>query len=650
MNEIARDIGKNKPIEKLRERLARAGYTPTPITGKVPVLDGWQKKTEVTAGDLHIWSQLFPRASNTGILCHNTPVFDIDIRHPEAAAAIEEMVRERYEERGRILVRFGNSPKRAIPFRTDEPFKKILVDLISPNGSEARIEFLGDGQQCASFGVHPDTHKPYTWTGGEPGAVPREELPYTREAEAQELVNAAVEILVEQFGFSPVERKPKTNGNGHSADWSGLFSSIQSGASLHDSIRDMAMNMVKSGMDDGAVVNALRGMMENSTAVRGERWRERYDDIPRAVATAREKIGSPEAKPDEGLPWLDMSDWDTKPVPEREWCVLNRIPAKQAGTFSGEGGSGKSIVELMRATAHVEGLDWLGVMPKIGPAWYIGAEDDADEIHRRMAAIREHYQVTFRQMVDRGLRIMPLIGKSATLAEPNANGKLQPTALYKQLLKEAETHRPVSITIDPLSKIFAGNEIDRVHAYALMDLMQALALATGGCVNVVMHPSLTGINTGTGNSGSTGWIGAPRFRSYMSGVKDQGEPADGLRKIEFKKNQYGPLSETIVLEYRKGLFLPLRGVSSIEKAAFEARADDAYLAVLRKLTDRGEELSAAMQSHAYAPTVMIKDPGAKGLRKDDLVKAQERLIEAGKVYIHTLRPGTTREKKVFRAS
>src|SRR5262249_38963324 len=275
------------------------------------------------------------------------------------------------------------------------------------------------------------------------------------------------------------------------------------------------------------------------------------------------------------------------------------------------------------------GLDWLGSMPKIGPAWYIGAEDDADEIRRRLAAIRDYHQARFKEMVDQGLRILPLIGKSATLAEPDARGKLQPTALYKQLLREAETHRPVSITIDPLSKIFAGNEIDRVHAYAFMDLMQALALSSGGSVNVVMHPSLAGIASGSGNSGSTGWIGAPRFRSYMRGVKaESGEQSNsGLRQIEFKKNQYGPLSESIVLEYRHGLFLPIKGLSNLEKAAREEDAEAAFLAALRKLIDRGVDVPPHPTSNNFAPTAVAKEPEAKGFGREELRQAMNRLLD-----------------------
>src|SRR5262245_38721001 len=39
------------------------------------------------------------------------------------------------------------------------------------------------------------------------------------------------------------------------------------------------------------------------------------------------------------LRWIDMSGWDYEPVPEREWAILNRVPLRQAGLFSGEGGT-----------------------------------------------------------------------------------------------------------------------------------------------------------------------------------------------------------------------------------------------------------------------------------------------------------------------
>jgi hypothetical protein len=92
---------------------------------------------------------------------------------------------------------------------------------------------------------------------------------------------------------------------------------------------------------------------------------------------------APEAPPAQRQPlqWLDMSSWDSAPVPQRKWAIKDRVPLHQAGLFSGEGGTGKSIIELMKNVAHVTGKDWLGSMPEPGPAFYLGAEDDKDEIH-----------------------------------------------------------------------------------------------------------------------------------------------------------------------------------------------------------------------------------------------------------------------------
>jgi hypothetical protein len=188
-------------VTELRMALRRAGFDPLPLDGKRPCLEKWQTKfrsNEITIG---LWDELYPYSTNTGILTKFTPAIDLDILNPDAADAAEALIRERYEERGYILPRFGRPPKRAIPFRTDEPFAKITVDLIAPNESAERIEFLADGQQVVVAGVHPDTGQAYSWHGGEPGKVARTDLPYITAAEARQLVDDIVELLVREHGY-----------------------------------------------------------------------------------------------------------------------------------------------------------------------------------------------------------------------------------------------------------------------------------------------------------------------------------------------------------------------------------------------------------------------------------------------------------------
>jgi RecA-family ATPase len=118
-----------------------------------------------------------------------------------------------------------------------------------------------------------------------------------------------------------------------------------------------------------------------------------------------------------------------------------------------------------------------------------------------------------------------------------------------------------------------------VQVYAFAMYMQALAMVAGGSVTVLSHPSLQGISSGTGISGSTAWHGAFRFRQYLTGVKPEaGEQDDGdLRQLEFKKNQYGPKGESVVLRYQRGLFVPVAGMGSLDKLAQERDDENAFL-------------------------------------------------------------------------
>src|SRR5262249_39257635 len=131
-------------------------------------------------------------------------------------------------------------------------------------------------------------------------------LPHITEAEARELVEAAAQLLVSEYGYRPKGAAgPASVGNGrdqpgprlvhssdHPRDWDEDLANIAAGRELHDSIASLAMKLLRSGMSDGAAVNFLRAQMNVSSAPRNERWQERMEDIARAVKSARQKIGT----------------------------------------------------------------------------------------------------------------------------------------------------------------------------------------------------------------------------------------------------------------------------------------------------------------------------------------------------------------------
>jgi Bifunctional DNA primase/polymerase, N-terminal len=271
-----------------RLQLRARGYLPIPLHGKVPPMKAWQSYTVISHDMLVLWSKVFPLAENTGVLTRYTPTLDIDIRNEEAARAIEDLARERFEERGWFLVRIGKPPKRAILFRTNTPFRKITAPLIAPNGgSDEKIELLCDGQQLVVDGIHPETKQPYRWFGGEPWRIRRDELPYISEAEAQKLINDAATLLSNAFGYTRTAATPKSNGvrPGGEERWHALIDNILHSRDLHASFRDLAAMLFASGMQSGPAKHLLQALGEFIEPY-DARVEARLRDIERAVDTA----------------------------------------------------------------------------------------------------------------------------------------------------------------------------------------------------------------------------------------------------------------------------------------------------------------------------------------------------------------------------
>jgi hypothetical protein len=371
-------------IAALRRTLRIGGYSPIPCIGKVPAIDSWNTKLTTNDAEIDLWGKLYPDARSTGALTRFMPTVDIDILIPDAAAAVEHLVRTRNEEFGDILVRFGNSPKRAIPLRTDQPFKKMKIPLIAPDGSTGqKIEILGDGQQVIVHGIHPDTKRPYGWFGRTPFETPLANLPQIQEHDAKELLADSIDLLVKEHGYvlAP-ERETKPDGGAASADWKHLFEAIHAGRDLHDSLRDLAAKFIAAGMGEGATVNALRALLDGSQAPPDERKQARDSDIPRAVDTAIEKYRPKNPKP---LP--STKAWELKAMafnPVR-FLVINLIPNEGVTLVCAKPKSGKSWLILDLALASTMNRFTLGdIKPLQGSVLYVALEDSLRRLRSRI--------------------------------------------------------------------------------------------------------------------------------------------------------------------------------------------------------------------------------------------------------------------------
>ncbi len=353
-------------------------------------------------------------------------------------------------------------------------------------------------------------------------------------------------------------------------------------------------------------------------------------DFDPAFEQARAEA-DPKPEQPEPLQFIDVTAWDGQPVPEHKWTVLNRIPDEEVTLLSGDGGMGKSLLLKQLAVATVVGRDWIGTMPEPGPVIYVTAEEKRDELHYRLHHIARHYGVRLADLGD--LHLCSLKGEDAVLAYPDRNGIIRPTTLYERLFLSARNVKPRWLGIDPSACVFAGKESDRTQVQQFIGLLARIALRCHCAVILVSHPSLVGMNTDTGLSGTTQWNNAVRSRLYLkrATTAEGDEPDPLLRELEVMKQNYGPVGERVRLRWRDGVFVPEHSATgSLERLAQDRKTDETFLALLKRFAEQGQDVNHK-PGPSYAPALFAKHPEVGGLKRNDLAKAMQRLLDAGKI-------------------
>src|SRR5271154_6461176 len=192
------------------------------------------------------------------------------------------------------------------------------------------------------------------------------------------------------------------------------------------------------------------------------------------------------------LPLVCAASFAGKPVPERRWIVRDMIPDKTVTLVSGDGGVGKSLLIGQLGIAVAASAEWIGTLPERGPVVFVSAEDDLDELHRRVVAIANAQGIDIADLVD--LHFVPLAGSDAVMGAPdNKSGIIRETAIWRGLVGIVERIKPKLVILDNLADVFAGNEIARQEARQFVGILRGLAIAEETAVALLAHPSLAGM-------------------------------------------------------------------------------------------------------------------------------------------------------------
>lgn len=321
-----------------------------------------------------------------------------------------------------------------------------------------------------------------------------------------------------------------------------------------------------------------------------------------------------------------------QPVPPREWLVPDLIPSRTVTLLGGDGGTGKSLLAKLLAAACVTGKPWMGLPAKAGPAVYFTAEDDKDEVHRRLDDI---LRATGGSYDDLGnLIFCSHAGQDALLAtQASPTAPLQPTDLYRRLDMRMAAVKPVVVVLDTLADLFPGNENDRAQARQFVGLLRALAIKHDCAIILLAHPSLSGLNSGSGTSGSTAWNNSVRSRLYLERIIQDGYEANpDARVLRTMKANYGRTGGEINLTWRKGVFEADAPVTGLDRMASTARAERVFLSLLRLVNEQGQTVNSNAGAY-YAPKFFADHPKSEGVTKAAFKAAMQTLLAEGRIAI-----------------
>jgi hypothetical protein len=341
----------------------------------------------------------------------------------------------------------------------------------------------------------------------------------------------------------------------------GCLARIRAGDHWHNNLIRLTGHWIARGWSDEEILTAAEALTLESYSVD-----ETRREVAAMIAGARRKWALPNFVHEIGEEGaerpqvIDPRTWAGKPLPVREWLVENWIPMHHVTALYGDGGLGKTLLAQQLLTSVATGRPWLGLPVKRLRAFGLLCEDHEADLHLNQERINHANWIDYSQLGD--LRLWPSVGFDNLLmtfdGKDTSKGNL--TAFFGQLVEAVRSFLARFVVLDTAADLFGGNENIRSQVRQFIaNACGRLAREIDGAVLLCAHPSLSGMASGSGSSGSTAWNNTVRSRLYLSHPQaDDGEAADpDLRVLTRKKSNYARAGETLTLRWTEGVMVPV---------------------------------------------------------------------------------------------
>lgn len=683
-----------RAVASLRERLWDAGFRPVAIynhdsrrthsPGKAPKGEEWTERNRrdpphdaVAAPDVD--------ALNTGVLCDGLRAIDVDVDNLTMASKIKHRALDRF---GEAPIRYrSNTGRVLILYRAAEgqPGKRAV------SGTFGKVEILGRGQQFVAFGTHPSGAE-LQWVGEAPGDICADHLPTITEADVTAFLADVAPVIGAKPEQRPTDRaSPQTSRHGLRGDAlqvvAALCSIPNEGPADWEAWNRIGMASWAATGGSAAGLSAFHAWSEQHPSYDAtetdRRWahygvspptgigagtlfhmaRQASKEPPPAGeddycgAPAPEGDGAPEfenrsepggnagvwggaraeresvSEDEDKQPWraIDVMALAGAQIPVRRWVVPEWLPKRVVTLNYADGGVGKTLLALQLMAATALGTEWIGLPVEQCASVGLFSEDDRDEIHIRLEAIRTSYGVEWDGLAE--MHPVDGTGQDNALLRFHQNGRMEITPRFHRLRQHALDVSARLVVIDTAATTFCGNENDRVQVTAFVGaLLTKLAQDIDGSVLLNAHPSLSGMASGDLRSGSTGWNNSCRSRWGMARPTD---PESGSvildspeRVLTKRKANASTTGDAITLTWQDGVFAP-PAASYAKPGDRKDAAERAFVDALHAAAGAGFHVSDNQRAGNYAPRKLANTPQCADFKIQELKEAMGNLLRRG---------------------
>jgi RecA-family ATPase len=347
------------------------------------------------------------------------------------------------------------------------------------------------------------------------------------------------------------------------------------------------------------------------------------------------------------LALITPNQWKGVDLEEMRWLATNRIPADDVTILSSDGAGGKTTLGLQLAVSVACDLgDWIGTTTSTGPVIFYSAEEPEKEMRRRLDRIARKRGVNPDDIAH--LHFHFAEPDEALLGISTPSGKIAPTATFHALAKSVADIKSSLLIVDTIAAVYGGSQNDRCQVRSFVNRFRRLARDTGCAVVLLDHPSLSGMNSDTGRSGTVDWRNAVRSFLYMRTIAgDDGVEERTFRELEVVKTNYGPVGEKIRLRWEDGSFVVKGSLSTPQQAAAVAKIDDLFLKLLDKLTAQGRHVRP-QPGRSFAPSEFAKEREADGVTAKAFETSMRRLLDDKKIALKTEGSPSKRTTRIIR--